>query len=127
MALTMGAVMLAVVAVMEKAEARAMATTVMLLVVSSGGNGSNGTTTNVCNAILPQYTDVVDVGSNNDCDCTPAIVGDNIDRSCQLQQLRAAHVRGLATMAGRGQQNNGEGGGGGRKRKHSKANGGGGN
>jgi hypothetical protein len=49
---------------------------VMLSAVSGSGNGM---TMEVCNAILPRYADAINVGSNNDGNCAPAIDGGNID------------------------------------------------
>jgi hypothetical protein len=46
---------------------------------SAASGGSNGTTGDVCNAILPQYADTIDVGSNNGGNHAPAIYGGNID------------------------------------------------
>jgi hypothetical protein len=37
---------------------------VTLLKESDSGNGGNGTKTDVCDAILPQYADVVDIRSD---------------------------------------------------------------
>ncbi len=51
----------------------------MLLAASGGGNGGDGTTMDVCDAILLQYADIVDVRSSNDGNCTLAFDGGNID------------------------------------------------
>jgi hypothetical protein len=61
--MTMAVMMLAVTAVMLTLEARATATAVMSLTTSRGGNGSSGRKTDVCNAILLQYTDIVNDGA----------------------------------------------------------------
>jgi hypothetical protein len=60
-------------------EARAMATAVTSLGGSGGGNGGDSTATNVCDAILPWYADVINVESKEDGDRVPAIDGGNID------------------------------------------------
>ncbi len=74
-ATTTAVVRLAVAAAMVAAEARAMVMTVMLSV----GNGhSNGKTMDVCNPILVQYADVVNVRSNNDGNHAPAFDGGHI-------------------------------------------------
>ncbi len=77
-ATTTAAVTLAVAAVMVTAETRATAMAVMLLVASGSGNGGNGTTMDVCYAILLRYSGVVDVRSNNNGECAPAFNGSNI-------------------------------------------------
>jgi hypothetical protein len=64
-ATTMAAVVSAVAAAMVTAEARMTATVVTLLVASGSGDHGNGTTADICDAILPRYTDAVDVRSNN--------------------------------------------------------------
>jgi hypothetical protein len=111
----------------------AMATVVTLLAASGGSNGSNngdGTTTDVPNAILPCYTDIVDVRSDNDGNRAPAIDGGNIDGGGAdfnngMQRVCGGHQR----WQGEGGNTSGGGGGSGgsRKRKHRKANGGRGN
>ncbi len=78
-ATTMAVVTSAAAVVMVMVEARAMATAVMLLVVSGSGNGGNGMTTDARDAILLQYADVGNVGSNKDGNCAPVIDRGNID------------------------------------------------
>jgi hypothetical protein len=80
MATTRAAVMLAVSAGMVMAGARARGMAVTLFAASGSGDSSNGTTTDDCNAILLQYADIVDVGSNDNGNCAPTINGGNIDR-----------------------------------------------
>jgi hypothetical protein len=71
----MAVVTSAVAVVMVTVEERAMAMAVTLLAASGDGNGSNGTTMDVCDAILPQYADIINVGSDDDGECAPAIDG----------------------------------------------------
>ncbi len=55
---------------------KGMALAVTTLLASGSGKGI---TTDVCNAILPRYTDAVDAGSGNHGNCMPTIDGGNIE------------------------------------------------
>ncbi len=79
---TLVAVALAAAVLMVMVEARAMLIVVRLLAASSGGDGGDGTTTDVHDAILPWYTDIIDVRNDNygnRAHPTPAINRGNID------------------------------------------------
>jgi hypothetical protein len=52
-------------------EARAAAMAVTFLTAGGGSNGGDGTTTDVHDAILLHYADVVNVRSDNDCNHHP--------------------------------------------------------
>jgi hypothetical protein len=78
-AMITAAVTVAAAAAMVRVEARATAMVVASLPASGGGNSGDGTTTDVRNAILPPYADVIDVRRDNDGDCIPAFDGGNID------------------------------------------------
>jgi hypothetical protein len=116
-ATTSAVVTLAAAAVMVTVEARTTATAVTLLVASGSGNIGNGTTMDVCDAILLRYTNVVNVESNDDGNRAPAIDGGNIDggvanfdngmrRTCGGQQHGGERVAtpavAVAAAVGRG-------------------------
>jgi hypothetical protein len=62
-------------------------------------------TTDICDAILPRYADAVDVGSNDDGDCTSAINGGNIDGwVANFDNGKWCTFGGSAMTAGRGRQ-----------------------
>jgi hypothetical protein len=77
--MTTAAMTLAAAAAMVTVEARATVAAVTLSAASSSGNGGDGTTTDIRDAILPWYTDAVDVGRDNNGSRAPAIDGGNID------------------------------------------------
>jgi hypothetical protein len=124
----MAAVTSAVAAVMVKAEAMAMAMAVTLVAARGGGKGSNGTTTDVCSAILPRYADVIDDRSDDDGNRAPTINGGNIAGGVtDFDNGMPCMCGGQKQWQGEGGNTGGGGGGGGRKRKHRKAIGGGDN
>ncbi len=75
----MAVVILAAALMMVTVEVSATATEVTLLAASGGSNGGNGTTTNLCNAFLLRYADIINVGSNDNGNCACTINGGNID------------------------------------------------
>ncbi len=101
------------------AEARATAMTVMLLVASSSSDSGDGTTTNVCDAVLPWYAEVVDVKSNNDGNCAPTFNRGNIDGGvANFNNGVQRTCRGWQRWWGEGGNTGSSGGNGGRKRRH---------
>jgi hypothetical protein len=70
------AVTLAAAAAMVMAELRASATAVTSSAMSGSGNGM---TMDICNANLSRCADVVNVKSDDDGNCAPALEGGNID------------------------------------------------
>ncbi len=130
MAIATVVVMSADAAVMVTVEARAMAMAVMSLAASGSSNGGDGTTTEFCGAILQQYTDVIDVRSDDNGNHTPAIDESDIDGGvADFANGMQRACRGQGQWRGEGGNTGGGSGGGGgsKKRKHSKANGGRGN
>jgi hypothetical protein len=78
-ATTMAAVASAAAAAMMTAEARATVMAMTLAAASGSSKDGNGMTTDVQDAILPWYAEVVNVRSNNNANCTPAFDRGNID------------------------------------------------
>jgi hypothetical protein len=77
-----------------------------------------GTTSDFCDAILLQYADIVNVGSNNDGNCAPAINGGNIERGVANFNIGVQGAcGGQQQWWGEGGNTGSGGGGGGRKRR----------
>ncbi len=60
----------------------------------------DGTTMDVCNAILPRYADVVYVGSNDDGNRTPVINRGNIDGGLPTSTIACGTHEGVSDIGG---------------------------
>ncbi len=85
-------------AAMVAAEARA--TEVMSLASSGSSNGGDGTTSDILDAFLPWYADVVDVRSNNDGNSVPVFNRGNIDGGVANFDNGVRHKCGVSNNGG---------------------------
>ena len=66
------------------------------LAASGGSDGGDGATTDVRDAILPRYADIIDVGSEDDGNRAPVIDRGNIDGGLPTSTMACAAHEGFS-------------------------------